>query len=71
MSYSRPFQWYHSHADTIWPDGTFNCGTTDLGLTEGEACKISNKSISEQNVIIIIWLYFSLFSYKISFIFQN
>jgi hypothetical protein len=24
MSFSRPFQWYHSHADPIWPDGTFN-----------------------------------------------
>ena len=23
MSFSRPFQWYHSHADPIWPDGTF------------------------------------------------
>ncbi len=24
MSFSRPFQGYHSHADPIWPDGTFN-----------------------------------------------
>ncbi len=23
MSFSRPIQWYHSHADSIWPDGTF------------------------------------------------
>ncbi len=23
MSFSRPMQWYHSHADPIWPDGTF------------------------------------------------
>jgi hypothetical protein len=23
MSYSRPIQWYHSHVDPIWPDGTF------------------------------------------------
>jgi hypothetical protein len=22
MSFSRPIQWYHSHVDTIWPDGT-------------------------------------------------
>jgi hypothetical protein len=21
--FSRPIQWYHSHADPIWPDGTF------------------------------------------------
>ncbi len=24
MSFSRAFQWYHSHLDPIWPDGTFN-----------------------------------------------
>ncbi len=23
MSFPRPIQWYHSHADPIWPDGTF------------------------------------------------
>jgi hypothetical protein len=23
MSFSRPIQWYHSHADPIWPEGTF------------------------------------------------
>jgi hypothetical protein len=23
MTFSRPIQWYHSHADSIWPDGTF------------------------------------------------
>ncbi len=23
MFFSRPFQWYHSHVDLIWPDGTF------------------------------------------------
>jgi hypothetical protein len=22
MSFSRPIQWYHSHADPIWPDST-------------------------------------------------
>ncbi len=24
MSFSRAFQWYHSHLDPIWPDSTFN-----------------------------------------------
>jgi hypothetical protein len=24
MSLSRPIQWYHSHVDAIWLDGTFN-----------------------------------------------
>jgi hypothetical protein len=23
MNFSRPIQWYHSHADPIWPDSTF------------------------------------------------
>jgi hypothetical protein len=23
MTFFRPIQWYHSHADPIWPDGTF------------------------------------------------
>jgi hypothetical protein len=23
MSFTRPIQWYHSHADPICPDGTF------------------------------------------------
>ncbi len=23
MSFSRSIQWYHTHADPIWPDGTF------------------------------------------------
>jgi hypothetical protein len=23
MSFSRPIQWYHAHADPIWLDGTF------------------------------------------------
>jgi hypothetical protein len=27
MSFPRPIQWYHSHADLIWPDGTFKTQT--------------------------------------------
>jgi hypothetical protein len=27
MSFSRPIQWYHSHADPIWPEGTFKSKT--------------------------------------------
>jgi hypothetical protein len=23
MSFLRAIQWFHSHADPIWPDGTF------------------------------------------------
>ncbi len=24
MSFSMPIQWFHSHEDPIWPEGTFN-----------------------------------------------
>ncbi len=27
MSFLRPIQWYHSRADPIWPDGSFNSYT--------------------------------------------
>jgi hypothetical protein len=30
MSFSRPIHWYHSHADPIWPDCTFNVKTFRL-----------------------------------------
>ncbi len=26
----RPIQWYHSHVDLIWPDGTFKFSKTSL-----------------------------------------
>jgi hypothetical protein len=29
MSFSRPIQWYHSQADPIWPDGTFNATSSE------------------------------------------
>ncbi len=27
MSFLRPIQWYHSHADPIWPNGTFKASS--------------------------------------------
>jgi hypothetical protein len=30
MSFSRPIQWYYSHVDPIWPDGTFKKTTIFL-----------------------------------------
>ncbi len=30
MSFSRAFQWYHSHLDPIWPDGTFKRWPPDV-----------------------------------------
>jgi hypothetical protein len=32
MAFSVPIQWYHSHEDPIWPDGTFK---TSLLITLG------------------------------------
>ncbi len=35
MYYQRAFQWFHAHADTMWPDGTFKYGVRSpklLGL---------------------------------------
>ncbi len=31
MSFYWAFQWYHSHADPIWTDGTFNGILRGLG----------------------------------------
>jgi hypothetical protein len=36
MSFSRPIQRYHSHADPIWPDGTFQRGE-GIGKGRSEA----------------------------------
>jgi hypothetical protein len=30
MSFSRPIQWYHSHTDPIWPDGTLKTGFINI-----------------------------------------
>jgi hypothetical protein len=32
MSFSRPIQWYQSHVDPIWPDGTFNFEDVTSGM---------------------------------------
>jgi hypothetical protein len=38
MSFSRPFQWYHFHADPIWPDGTLkSLNPLIAGWTRGRA----------------------------------
>jgi hypothetical protein len=57
MSFSRHIQWYHSHADPIWPDGTFK-GTVawfwkfnilkileyTVHLAQRSACTLRNNS---------------------------
>jgi hypothetical protein len=37
MSCSRPIQWYHSHADLIWPDGIFTHAVIYTGGTSNLA----------------------------------
>ncbi len=34
MSFSRPIQWYHSHANLIWQDGTFKTKSQKVNFTE-------------------------------------
>ncbi len=36
MSFSRPIQWYHSHVDPIWPDGTFKIPSESLFFLQPE-----------------------------------
>jgi hypothetical protein len=37
MSLSKPIQWYHSHAELIWPDGTFK----NLVVLETNECLLN------------------------------
>jgi hypothetical protein len=41
MSFARPIQWYHSHPDLIWTDGTLKRKITNvivfLGLEDPQA----------------------------------
>jgi hypothetical protein len=44
MSFSRPIQWYHSHSDPIWPDGTSTVNysmTVVKGESECMVCGIT------------------------------
>ncbi len=36
MSFSRPIQWYHSHGDPIWPDGTFKAYKVGTGKEDAD-----------------------------------
>jgi hypothetical protein len=40
MSFLRPIQWYHSHADPIWPDGTLK-DPTHRSFTDSMPCEKS------------------------------
>ncbi len=40
MSFSRPIQWYSSHADLIWPDGTFNASRDEFWKNVAENIQV-------------------------------
>ncbi len=62
MSFSRAFQWYHSHLDPIWPDGTFNVWNHYFVVNIFDSVKPTKKVtfvvIREQNnkVLSILWI---------------
>jgi hypothetical protein len=44
MSFSRPIQCYHSHADPIWPDSTFKKSSeTDFSIIPKQKKKHGNR----------------------------
>jgi hypothetical protein len=55
MSFSRPIQWYHSHADPICPDGTFK------GIE-----LLTNEKRAEVKVVAFDRSLFRLFTLKFS-----
>ncbi len=46
MSFSRPIQWYQSHADLIWPDGTFKSYTQQCSSSAAD-----NKGNNQRKVL--------------------
>ncbi len=56
MSFSRAFQWYHSHLDPIWPDGTFKTKLAEFLLlftqhqppTQKKRAYVSLKGLSHE-----------------------
>ncbi len=36
MSFPRPIEWYHSHTDPIWPDGTFKPENINIKRTSSQ-----------------------------------
>ncbi len=42
MSFKGAFQWYHSHADPIWPDGTFKYTAVLQYLENGSYCNMGD-----------------------------
>ncbi len=53
MSFSRAFQWYHSHLDPIWPDGTFKARVSACTFFKcpnlSHSLKLSAQSTQKKN----------------------
>ncbi len=60
MSFQRAFQWYQSHADPIWPDGTFNFTTRHYIniFFDYERIFIWEPSSSKDKTEMPAWVYF-------------
>ncbi len=46
MSFSRPIQWFHSHADPIWPDG--------IALSKIRKYSIHLRRMNKKEIIFIL-----------------
>ncbi len=60
MSFSRPIQWYHSHADPIWPDSTFKFSNrvrrNTFGQTQDMIAGVFVPAISELRLFFKVFL---------------
>jgi hypothetical protein len=52
MSFSRPIQWYHSHADPIWPDGTLRYSLEDYFRTSQAANGRAGGSVGQEELLL-------------------
>ncbi len=56
MSFWSAFQWYHSHADPIWPDGTFKDVVSDSWPQMGfkKFKKISTRLVVKEKIYMYV-----------------
>jgi hypothetical protein len=70
MSFPRLFQWNHSHADPIWPDGTFNERSAVLEVVpNGIYCEdvpVGTQATSQQKVSAEHCTYISRFKFPMA-----
>jgi hypothetical protein len=63
MSFSRAFQWYHSHLDPIWPDGTFKLAllSREGSLNSATADEKGENVLFVCRLITVFFLLYSTF----------